>query len=301
MAAPHATDIPARVWRIGLAALRPAGTTPAGVEKMCRTLAECAGRGVALVCFPETYLPGLRGSREVLPPPDQAAQESALAALRAACREHRVAAIAGMEWLTARGLENRAVVIAPDGAVLGHQTKNQITPGGESEHYVPDGRRRLFQIDDLVFGIAICHEGWRYPETVRWAAVRGAQIVFQPQKTGGDSRGRVLARWGESFYEQAMACRAQENSIYFASVNHAMRYQNSATSLIDPQGKLLAHVPYGREQLLVADLDMARATRFYAARYNPAWYPSDAPVARATTARPGGSTPAPVDVAAGGG
>ena len=89
-----------------------------------------------------------------------------------------------MEWLTGRGLENRAFVIAPDGSLLGHQTKNQITPGGESEHYVPDGRRRLFRIDDLTFGIAICHEAWRYPETVRWAAVRGAQVVFQPQMTG---------------------------------------------------------------------------------------------------------------------
>jgi hypothetical protein len=26
------------------------------------------------------------------------------------------------------------------------------------------------------FGVAICHEGWRYPETVRWAARRGAQV-----------------------------------------------------------------------------------------------------------------------------
>jgi predicted amidohydrolase len=273
-------DAPTRSWRIGLAALRSAGTTPAGVEKMRRTLAECAAAGVELVCFPETYLPGLRGTDEALPPIDQAAQESALAALRAACREHRVAAIAGMEWVTERGLENRAFVIAPDGSVLGHQTKNQITPGGEEANYVPDGRRQLFQIDDVVFGIVICHEGWRYPETVRWAAVRGAQVVFQPQQTGSDRRGRGRERWGESFYEQAMACRAQENSIYFASVNHAMRYQNSATSLIAPNGTLLAHVPYGEEQLLVADLDLVQATRFYASRYNPAWYPSDAPLAR---------------------
>ena len=128
------------------------------------------------------------------------------------------------------------------------QTKNQITPGGESEHYVPDGKRQMFQIDDLTFGIVICHEGWRYPETVRWAATRGAQIVFQPQVTGGDDRGRVLEHWGESFYEMAMVCRAQENSVYFASVNQAMRYQNSATSLIDrgiEQGLLGAHPKSG--------------------------------------------------------
>ena len=32
----------------------------------------------------------------------------------------------------------------------------------------------------LTFGVAICHEGWRYPETVRWAARRGAHVVFHP-------------------------------------------------------------------------------------------------------------------------
>ena len=70
-----------------------------------------------------------------------------------------------------------------------------------------------------------------------------------------------------------MQCRAAENAIYFASVNQAMRYQNSATSLIDPQGNLIASVPYGKEDLLIADLDLTKATRFYAKRYNPAWYP----------------------------
>jgi hypothetical protein len=53
-------------------------------------------------------------------------------------------------------------------------TKNQLDPTEEA-HYVPGEGRRLFDIDGCTFGIAICHEGFRYPETVRWAAVRGAQ------------------------------------------------------------------------------------------------------------------------------
>ena len=40
----------------------------------------------------------------------------------------------------------------------------------------------------LTFGIAICHEAFRYPETVRWAAVRGAKIVFHPHCTGSEMR-----------------------------------------------------------------------------------------------------------------
>ncbi len=72
-----------------------------------------------------------------------------------------------------------------------------------------------------------------------------------------------------------MIARAVENTVYFASVNYALRYQESATSLLGPEGDCLAYVPYGEEQLLVCDLDLSQATRLYARRLNPALYPQD--------------------------
>lgn len=260
--------------RIGLAALMGPESVQHGVERIASTLRDCRKRKVAIVCFPETYLPGLRGEDFDLPAPDQPGMEAALGSIRSLARETGVAAVVGMEWRTENGLENRAVVISGSGRVLGHQTKNQITPGGESHNYAPDGMRRTFRAAGLTFGIAICHEGWRYPETVRWSAVRGARLVFHPQVTGSDRKGRRLKKWGDSFYEKAMQCRAGENTIYFASVNQAMRYQNSATSLIDPQGGLISWVPYGKEDLLVADIDPRLATRQYAKRLKPDLYPA---------------------------
>lgn len=264
----------AKTLRVCLAALKQRFSVPEGVEKLISVLHECRERKVDIVCTPEAYLPGLRGATFDLPDPDQPAMERALKDLRAACRETGVAIIAGMEWQSELGLENRAVVISPSGRVLGYQTKNQITPGGESENYVSDGRRMVFTVKGVTFGITICHEGWRYPETVRWPAVRGAQVVFQPQVTGSDDGGQAPRVWGESFYEKAMQCRAGENNIYFASVNQAMKGQNSATSLVDPQGNLIEYVPCGKEDLLIADLDIEKATRFYASRYRSELYPS---------------------------
>ena len=262
--------------RIGLAALRRGKTVAESVEKIDQALAECREKGVEIACFPETYLPGLRGSKhpgDALPAPNQAQMEKAVSSIRSSTERRGVWAIVGLEWISSLGLENRAYVFSSKGDILGYQTKNQITPGGEEEHYVPDGKRRLFEVDGVRFGIAICHEAWRYPETVRWAAVRGAQIVFQPQVTGTDREGPVkTAPWGESFYEKAMVCRAEENSVYFASVNEAMNQQNSATSLISPEGDLMEFVPRGEERLLVADLDLTRATGFYAGRYRPELY-----------------------------
>ena len=186
-----------------------------------------------------------------------------------------MAAVLGMEWETAAGVHNVAFVISRAGEVEGYQAKNQI-PLEEEPHYVPEGRRRLFAIDGVPFGITICHEGWRYPEATRWSATRGARLVFHPQMTGSDTSGPTIERWGDPdspYYEKAMIARSVENTIYFASVNYALRYQESATSVIDPDGACEAYVPYGEEQLLVHDLDLSRATGLIARRYNPDVYP----------------------------
>lgn len=263
--------------RIGLAAARNAATLDERLADARRFLAEAAAQDVAIVCFPEAYIPGLRGFDFPVPPPDQRRQQAALADLCAAAREHGVAAVVGMEWETTAGLHNVAFIITRDGDIAGYQAKNQI-PLEEAPYYVPEGQRRLFEIDGVPFGITICHEGWRYPEGVRWAAMRGARLVFHPQLTGSDTTGPTLSRWGDPaapYYEKAMVMRAIENTIYFASVNYAFRYQESATSLIGPEGDCLAHIPYGEEQLLVADLDLSQATGLIARRFNPAFFPPD--------------------------
>jgi predicted amidohydrolase len=261
--------------RIGLAS---AGNAPSVEERLKivnRFLDEAASQDVAIVCFPEAYLPGLRGMDFEVPPPDQQRQEASLEAVRMAAERTAVAVVMGMEWETAAGVLNVAFVISREGSIEGYQAKNQIAPS-EEPFYVPEGPRRLFEVDGVPFGIAICHEGWRFPESVRWSAARGAQLIFHPHVTGSDECGVLIEHWGDPdspYYEKAMIARAVENTIYFASVNNAFRFQESATTLIGPDGDLIAYVPYGEEQLLVCDIDLTRATGFYAHRYNPEFYP----------------------------
>jgi predicted amidohydrolase len=92
---------------------------------------------------------------------------------------------------------------------------------------VPGAERQLFEVDGLKFGVTICYEGFRYPESVRWVACNGAHIVFHPHLTGSNVKGKVPTQWGSmenAYYEKAMLMRAIENTIYFASVNYAMKY-----------------------------------------------------------------------------
>jgi predicted amidohydrolase len=135
--------------------------------------------------------------------------------------------------------------------------------------------RQLFEIKGIKFGVVICHEGWRYPETVRWAALRGAKIVFHPHHTGSDQGGIHLTQWGAAsapYYEKAMIMRSIENTIYFASVNYALRFQESATSLITPSGQCQAYLPYGQEGVLVQAINLEEATGLIASRYAPERY-----------------------------
>ena len=63
--------------------------------------------------------------------------------------------------------------------------------------------------------------------------------------------------------------RSMENTIYFASVNYALRFQESATSLIAPSGQCQAYLPYGQEGVLVQAIKVEEATGLLATRYAP--------------------------------
>jgi predicted amidohydrolase len=259
------------IMLIGLASPRVARTLDEALEKIADLQCRAAAGGAAIVCFPEAYLPGLRGQDFAVYPFTEEDQERALSAVRKSAEACHVATILSMERGSGDSRQIVAVVIDEDGAIQGCQTKNQLDPT-EEQFYVPGTGRELFDIGGIKFGVVICHEGWRYPETVRWAAVRGAKIVFHPQHTGAENSGARLTQWGSAdgpYYEKAMMMRSRENTIYFASVNYALRFQESATSLIAPSGECQAYLPYGEEGVLVQEIDVEKATGVLALRYAP--------------------------------
>jgi len=259
---------------LALATPRVASSVEEGLDKVKQSLAEAAGQGAEIVCFPEAYLPGLRGLDFAVPHFDPAQQERALQAVAQWARTYKIATILGMERITDAGRQIAAVVFDAGGEIQGYQTKNQLDPT-EEPLYVPGHTRQLFESNGLKFGVAICHEAFRYPETVRWAAVRGAKVVFHPHCTGSDKTGVQPTQWGAAtspYYEKAMMCRGLENTIYFAGVNYAFRYQESATCLIGPAGECLAYLPYGQEGVLVQEIDPEAATGLLASRYAPERY-----------------------------
>ena len=259
---------------VALASPHVATSLDDGLARIERLVAEAASQHAQIICFPEAYLPGLRGQDFEVIPWDAEQESRALQEVSLFAKMHRVAVILSLEQTVPVWRQIAAVVIDAEGVEVGRQTKTQLDPS-EYRFYVPGTGRRIFEVDGVKFGVSICHEGWRYPETVRWAAARGARIVFHPQHTGNETSGTRLTEWGAAsnpYYEKAMMMRSVENSIWFASVNYALRYQEAATSLIDPSGQCAGFLAYGEEGVLVRTIDLDAATGLLARRYAPERY-----------------------------
>jgi predicted amidohydrolase len=255
-------------FRVALANLRFPDSRRESVRLVTEAVLQAADDRAAIVCFPECYVPGYRARGKNVPPPDRAFLKRAWSTIARAAGKARIGVILGTERFEANRWLLTAVVINPDGSIAGFQDKVQLDPSEESTYAFGSGRR-VFRMGPLTFGIVICHEGWRYPETVRWAAHHGAQAVFHPHFDEAEPGGYAPSTFADpanTFHEKAMLCRAAENSCYFASVNCASPGSPTTSAIARPDGTLLCHQPYGKPGLLVADLDLSLATGLLASR-----------------------------------
>jgi len=256
------------MYRIALANLRFPAVADESVALAKRAISEAAAEGAQLVCFPESFVPGYRAPDKAIPPPNQEWLNRAWSSIAAAAAAANIAVILGTERVVNDGLLVTALVIQRDGAFAGFQDKVQLAPSEEGT-YSFGANRHVFHEGPLTFGISICHEGWRYPETVRWPARRGAQVVFHPhfeEAEPDDYSPTTFADPANSFHEKAVLCRAAENACYLATVNYASPGSPTTSAVVRPDGTMQRYQPYGQEGLLIADLDLSLATGLYAAR-----------------------------------
>ena len=257
------------LFRIALANLPIPRDPDESVALAVQAIAQAADARAGIICFPECYVPGYRYFGKVVPPADAVFLERAWSMIAAAAAQANVAVVLGTERLIEDGLRITALVINADGTRAGFQDKVQLDPS-EDATYSPGSGRRVFAAGPLTFGIAICHEGWRYPETVRWPARHGAQVVFHPhfhEAEPGGYRPSTFADPANTFHEKAILCRAAENTCFIATVNCASDGSPTTSAVARPDGTLLTYQPYGQPGLLIADLDLSAATGLLAKRY----------------------------------
>jgi predicted amidohydrolase len=255
--------------RIAVASTPLTQTLDQAVSAAVAAVEEAGRQGAQIVCLPETGLPGHRGHGDI---GDVTAEEleHAVDAVAAAAARAGVTTIVGAERPTPAGREIVSHVLGADGARLGTQAKTQIDPTEEA-WYVAGSGRRVFRAAGVTFGVAICHEAFRYPEISRALALGGAQVIFVPHDVWTDDGSRPT-RWRDPenpYNETALRLRAMENTVYVAQANVAAPDQGSITGIVAPDGSLLAGLPYGEAGVVAADIDLALADRRLALRWAP--------------------------------
>jgi predicted amidohydrolase len=256
--------------RVAVASTPLTATLEEAVPPVLRAIDEAGKLGVQILCLPEAILPGHRMQKRAVEDVSAAALEAALEKVAAAARAARVVTLVGTERPSADRRQLVQVVFDEDGSRLGEQLKTQVDPT-EEHVYAPGAHRRVFTAAGVTFGIAICHEVFRYPEISRALALAGAQIIFAPHFVNTRD-GSLPTRWLDAsnpYNEKALLCRALENTVYVAAANTAGPSQGCASCIIAPDGALLGSVPYGEVGIAPADIDTERATRLIARRWAP--------------------------------
>jgi predicted amidohydrolase len=257
--------------RIALANVRFPATPEESIRIAADAIARAADGGASVVCFPECFVPGYRAPEKHVPPPDRDFLEVAWSAIADEARLRNIGVILGTERFLGDALVISALVIRADGSSAGFQDKVQIDPS-EERLYQPGSGRQVFREGPLTFGVVICHEGWRYPETVRWAARNGAQVVFHPHYHAAEGDSFRPTEFGDprnTFHEKAALCRAAENTCYFATVNYASDGSPTTSAIVNPDGSVHSVQPYGVEGVLIGEIDLDAATGLLASRYKP--------------------------------
>ena len=257
-------------YRIALANIASPNSEEESISLVQNAMSEAAQKGASLICFPECIIPGygLDNANEKL---GQEWLNESWSLIDSLASKLNLCVILGTERLTKAGRLITARVTNPDGSLAGFQDKVQLDPS-EERTFVSGAGRHIFQHHGLKFGVVICHEGWRYPETVRWAARNGAHVVFHPHfeiVENEDYLPKAFADPSNSFHEKAALCRAAENGCYFATVNCALKGATTTSAIIDPEGVVITHQPYGQAGLLFGEIETEQADRFLAQRLRP--------------------------------
>lgn len=247
--------------KIALAQCKQTGDFATNAATIRRFLEDAARQGVQILCFPETQTVGYRVDIATPEEPVPVAKlEELHNEVARFCGKVGMACILGTETPLASNPTgkpyNSALVISEKGKILGVHHKTKLTPL-DAIAYSPGSTFETFDLFGVKVGVVICFEGFRFPETTRECVRQGAQLVFHPQNNTTRPND-----WKIPVHHAMITTRAAENTIWFASCNPCLvPHQNCRCMVVAPDGLIHAQTELKQEQLLVADIDIDRATR----------------------------------------
>lgn len=231
------------------------GATVANIASIDRFATEAARRSIDIVCFPELCVCGYNAGNQHTPVPEPL-DGDAVRALEKVGKRHGVTFLAGLLERAASGIVyNTQVVIGPKGLV-GSYRKAHV-PTSENGTWSQGGELPLFVHPKARYGIEICYDS-HFPEVSALLAAKGAEILFLPHASGGETPEEKKARW-----LRYMPARAYDNTVFAAVCNlvgdnGAGRVFAGVSFICDARGQVIAEAQSGtEEEMVVADLRAA--------------------------------------------
>ena len=246
--------------RIALAQVEQTADFERNCQRVFDFLDQASAQGAQIVCFPEAQTVGYRADIVAANAPVPVEELKKLhSQVGQRCRELGVACVLGTE--TPKPDDpvggkpfNSALVFSERGEVLLTHHKTKLTPLDAIAYSAGDTFESC-ELFGIKVGVVICFEGFRFAETTRECVRQGAQLVFHPQNNTTRPND-----WTIPIHDAMVTTRAAENTIWFASCNTCLEHQNAHTMVIAPDGRVHAQAEIKREELLVVDLDVDRAT-----------------------------------------
>ena len=248
--------------RVAAVQMKFASTIKENLAAIDRLLALAAQRRADAVLLPECATTGYAYDFARLKP---AEIRNALAAVGEMAAQSRMNVLVGSPVFRRGKLYNCLVVFDRQGAAVHCYAKCHLHDL-DRKHFTPGNAVALFEIDGVCATTVICHER-RYPEQVRLAVMAGARILFHPN-AGMDPLAVSRRKRGG---KDGIATRAFENAIYYVFANSVGPQGNEKWSagdskIVTPDERTVSLADNQNEAVIVANLDLPKATGVYALR-----------------------------------
>ena len=159
---------------------------------------------------------------------------------------------------------NTAIVVAPDGTLLGRTRKLHIpvTAGYHEDQYFRPGPAEdapfpLVALGDARLGLPTCWDQW-FPEVARAYSLAGADVLIYPTAIGSEPDHPDFDT--QPLWERVIVANGIANGTFMVAVNRIgeevpLHFYGSSF-ISDPYGRVLAQAPRDQPAVLVADLDL---------------------------------------------
>lgn len=239
------TDAPAP-RKVRLAALHyiPNGKTAReNCEQFAPLIADAARQKADLVVLGEVVNGVGTGAADKVAEPIPGPSTDYFAGL---AKEHKLHLVVGLFERDAALVYNVAVLLGPDGKILGKYRKVTLPREEIEQGVLPGTEYPVFETSLGKVGMMVCYDGF-YPEPARELSINGAEIIAWPV-------------WGCN--PLLAAARACENHVYVVSSTYCDRSLDWMVSAVfDHTGHQLATAEkFGT--VAVAEVDLSRPTRW---------------------------------------